>query len=458
MTTKNKDDPTGSREPFKVRQDDRDYSGLNIQGQELSEEDCSRSFFNGTDLIDCTFRNVSFANCEFAEAQIVRCRFDNCNFIGADLVSALVDNTEFASCNFASGEWREARLENAEFSQCSFEHTTIALCMFNETWFDKSTVLSLQHRAVAFNVFSRCKFDQDFNDAVLTARNFGTPAAKSVTDVVDNDANMTMDDLCVLNNSGQYRANLLVKATESVCSSIASGKSKRASSLLFLSKIIRVVALERRVSATTLVYLEGLITSSATNVSEQELFVIAMHTVVEIRTALFAISTELDGVSDDFPVDKIIIYFSRTYIRRQAEILKNLLGSCASVSEDSMRIEKFETGSTLIEIVTTASVTTSAVLVSLNFALRQAKITLDRLDDIKKSFGKLTGTTKIPQSRKAIQQKKRQNTILRPAGVIGNPEVADQLAPVREAIIKNGRELVELDEPVTVRILVKQTN
>lgn len=241
---------------------------------------------------------------------------------------------------------------------------------------------------------------------------------------------------------------------------IADGSTRRTSSLLFLSKIVRVLAQERRLSATTLLYLEAVITATAAKVSEQEVFVMAMHAAVEIRTALFAIASEASDIEDASTVERVTLHFSRTYARRQAEVLAELLARSSGVPPDALRIEKFETGSTLIEIVTTVAVTTSAVLVSLNFALRQAKITLERLDEIKKAFIKLKGKATKPRSREIAVKQTRGKAITqrRPASIIGNPEVAEQLAPVRHAMRQSGRTLIELDEPATVRILAKQSN
>src|SRR6202034_3723042 len=102
------------------------------------------------------------------------------------------------------------------------------------------------------------------------------------------------------------------------------------------SKVIRILTRERRISATTLIYLEKVITQFATSVGEQDLFGAAMAAVVEIRSALFAVPSEPPPVGPEANTiaTHVSIHFGETYTRHQADMFRDAVAETSGVERD----------------------------------------------------------------------------------------------------------------------------
>lgn len=439
------------RLPFEPRGIDNDYSGLSISDRYLENANVEKSFFNGVNLINCAFVAVRLNNSEFSEAKAERCEFDETDLSGADFVDCLFDKVLFSKCNFEKGEWREATFRNCKFLDCNFGHTTVALCKFVNCEFDAASLSSAEHRAIYFNVFTICKFARPIADVVFASRNFGTPAAGAHTGLVHPASGVNIEQICLLNNLGQLRIAALADVAESICTTLGGKAQRRNSTLTFFSKIIRVLTDERRISATSLIYLEELITRFATTVDDQDLFMAAMAAVIEIRSALFTVASEPQAAEDTSVsrVRSITIYFSTTYARHQAEILRDALAEAAGIPPKGLRIETFRSGSTLIEIASTTILSTGALLTGLNFVLRQATVTVRRVAALKRAIDRIREEARRnAQKRQLVRQLPRKVRSILKSGA-----VAPELIPVRAAVRRSGRTLVELDENAEVTIL-----
>lgn len=247
--------------------------------------------------------------------------------------------------------------------------------------FDASSLTGAEHRAIYFNIFSRCDFDQPFRDAHFLSRNFGVSAAGDQSAIVPAGSAITIEQMCLLNNTGHLRTIDVAGVAESICNTLTSGGQRRPSTLTFYSKTLRVLTDEDRISATSLIYIEQLVTQFAARVVDQDLFTVVMSTVVEIRSALFSLAgrAHTEGAATEGAVDHISIRFSENYARRQADALRETLAYVATGSSDALMTESVRSGSTIIEIVTTGVVSLGALMVSLNFVPHQAKVTVQRL-------------------------------------------------------------------------------
>lgn len=442
------------RNEFEVRPDDRDYSGLSIENRFLSDANIERSFFNGVNLVNCAFDGVKMNNTEFSEANIRQCAIFNSDLSGSDFVDSLFEQTTFVNCNFEKGEWRGAIFRHCKFKNCNFFHTTVTLCVFSGCEFDTQSIKSAEHRAIYFNVFSRSAFGEQTYDVHFASRNFGVPARGNYGGIVHAGSQISIEQLCLLNNVGGLRAIDVAGVAESICASLATGLQRRTSTLIFFSKIVRVLTEERRISSTSLIYLEITIASFAGSVDDQDLFTAAMTAVIEIRSALFSIATEtLDPAwaGSTASTKDITIHFSETYGRRQAEILRETLADVAGANPEALAITSFRNGSTIIELISANTIAVGALLMAINFVLRQANVTVRRWRELKR-------TVQSTQKPKRTTKKAGISTGRTPSkvpAVLKTGPVLPELAPVRAAVNRYGRDLVEMDERADVTVMIQ---
>jgi hypothetical protein len=320
--------------------------------------------------------------------------------------------------------------------------------------FDTGTQETIEHRSVYFNVFTDCAFARPFVDAGFSSRNFGTPTTVAGDALVLAGSHTSIEHLCLLNNSGHLKSIDVVEVAEASCQSLEGRTPRLNSTLVFFAKIIRALTEKARISATSLIYLEEVISRFAGSVGDQDLFSAAMLAIVEIRSALFSIMQEADlKEQSDGNAREIRIVFSETYTRQQADALKSALEHTLGLASGGLVIRDFRHGSTWIEITSAAIVSLGGVLVALNFVLRQAKITVDRVAELRKSLAKARGPAKT-EAKSAVARKSRAKL---PAILKAGP-VAPELKPVREVVHRYGRILVEMDSKAEVRILVEQSD
>lgn len=440
------------RIPFEVRPGDRDYSGLSLEDRYLVKVDIERSFFNGVNLVNCAFDGVKMNNTEFSESKIQRSAFSASDLSGSDFVDSLLEDSSFVECNFEKGEWRDTTFRHCKFIDCNFDHTTVMLCRFIECKFDVATIDTTEHRAIYFNVFSHCTFGREISDSHFASRNFGVPTSGSQSALVPAGAQITIEQICLLNNIGRLRAIDVASVAESICASLATRVQRRTSTLIFFSKIIRVLTDERRISPTSLIYLEQIIVQFAGKVDDQDLFASAMSAIVEIRSALFSVATETREQPRDNTegvARTITIRFDETYARHQAEALRDTLSNVASNSSNILVIESVRNGSTIIEMVSNNIISIGALFLALNFVLRQARVTVELVASIGRKLRKTRKSKKVGSPGGG--PRRRPNKV--PAVMKTGP-VLPELAPVREAIRRHGRALVEMDERADVKIVV----
>jgi hypothetical protein len=115
----------------------------------------------------------------------------------------------------------------------------------------------------------------------------------------------------------------------------------------------------------------------------------------------------------------------------------------------NLTVNSIRDGSTIIDFLSTHMMSLGALLVALNFVLRQAKIAVKTVTEIKTiaDKGRNQKSTKAASARPSRRRAKV------PA-VLKTGPVLPELAPVRAAIARHGRVLVELDEKADVTIIV----
>jgi hypothetical protein len=450
------DDPDNTKErrsPFDVRRTDRDYSGQTISSRYLVNSNIEKSFFNGAAILDCKFGTAAMNNVEFCEATIERTRFEHCNLSGSDFVDSVLENVLFVECSFERGEWRNSSFIKCSFENCRFAHTTVSLCTFTSCFFDSLSIETMQDRAAYFNVFSRCKITSPITDRVFASRNFGPSAKIDIKHEVQPETQQSLEQMCLLNNLGHFRVVYLADVALAICTSLSGSANRRSSSLTFFSKIVTALTNERRISATSLMYLEQLITGFSSTIQDRDLLMAAMAAVLEIHTALLTIASEvppgLKGSGEQ--VQSVVFHFSRDYGRREMEVFRDALMLAAGADAASLDVGDIRAGSTIVEMTSTALLTTGTLLTGLTFVLRQAKTVIDSATEVKRATLRYKKVAAKTRSRNAIAVPARSKV-----AAIFQPESAiPELGRIRQAVDQNGRLLTDLDEGAKTRMLIK---
>ncbi len=190
----------------------------------------------------------------------------------------------------------------------------------------------------------------------------------------------------------------------------------------------------------------------ASAVEDQDVFTSAMTAIVEIRSALLGISSEVEDMASDHDeiVGKVRILFDPTFDRLSMELLRDTLAEASHIQGSHLPIRTFRSGSTFIEMACTTTLSVGTLLASLNFVLRQATVSVKRATQLKKAL-KQMNTLSPPRSTRYPSLP----STVKARAVLRGGAVTHELAPVRTAVRKSGRRLLELDEKAEVAISPK---
>lgn len=437
------------RTPVQPRPD-RDYSGATFEREYADGEGLERSLFNGANILGCEFHRIDLQHCEFTEALIQESTFADCDISGSDFVLSKVENTTFLRCRFESGEWRDSQFVNCSFVCCDFSHGTTTLCYFDGCDFDAPTAASLDHRAVYHNVYTHCGFADVAMTEAVSARNFGfPPTGGDMRALVDVGGELSLEAFCLLSNHGHYRAVFLADVALALAMPRPRHQQVRAGTITFVSRIVRALAREGRVSATTLIFVELQLTSIANSVSDPILFVAVMSAVIEVRTAILDLANEaLSADIGEDEVQTLVIRFDGTLDDRHAGALRETLEE-AMGGGNRLRITDVRQGSTIIEMIAVAALGLGTVMTSANYVLRQAAVTIERIAAIKRAIRKLNPP---PRPRTS---KSRQIVPVKAASVLDVALMPSEVTLLREAVRRHGRLIVEMDEAASIRVSVQ---
>ena len=104
-------------------------------------------------------------------------------------------------------------------------------------------------------------------------------------------------------------------------------------------------------------------------------------------------------------------------------------------------------------MISVAAVSVSTILTSLNFVLRQATVTVQRVAEMKRALGKLSKPKRRISAGKALAPRAPEVQSLMRAGA-----VSPELAPVRAAVRRHGRILIEMDDQAAVTLLAQHAD
>lgn len=443
------EDFTAGRSPFPLHDNDKDYSGLDLHKVFLVDSDAlSHSFLNGTNLVDVAFQRASLDQSEFAEAYIERSVFRACDLSGSDFVRTRVSDTVFEGCTFENGEWRETEFVNVQFLGCNFTHTTINLCTFSGCTFGNGTIASLNHRSVNYNIFIFTQFDENITSEHVLSQNFGLPGGASQLPV-RLEGVPSLSEVCRRSDTPLFRVRDLVAAIEA-----ESGRQTVRSNKLvleFMANIVVALASTRRISPSSMLYIEQIFAGLARTTTSNVDFRAAMSAVVNIRNAMYDLVTGLRSALPDVEGEarRITAYFEDNFEEETGEELAEVLSELFFERPGAVKLASIRHGSTFLDFVMTASMPTITVVSTLGLIFTQADLIVSKTSQIKDGVKKIFG------------KKEAESTALVPVdpqpekvpAILKSGTVLPELGPIRIAVERSGKTLIMLDNRVEITIL-----
>ncbi|MBN9368083.1 MAG: pentapeptide repeat-containing protein [Comamonadaceae bacterium] len=440
---------------FTVERPGNDYSGMSFQNISMRDQKRKDNFFNGVDLVDSEIVGTDLSYCEFSEALMKNCSILSSNFSNSDFVNSSFEGCQFSDCIFLTGEWRNAKFRSCRFINCNFDRTTITLTYFSDCYFDDRSLQSMLHRAVAQNVFSNCEFPWPVEDEIFASRNFGIPCILENSGQIVPNTRISIEQLCLLNNQGKMAVTDLLDAMRGIFEEISRNGRYRVSVFEFMKNVVHAIATERKISPTSLIALEGVITEFSRQVEDKAVFNVIMMLIVEIRSMLFEICTSenMDAhAMAQCEVVRIQLHFDNTF---DYDTIKYLVESILAIGHfppDAIRIEKVEYGSTFVDLLPVVVIFLGPTLTVTNFTLRQATITVERIGELVGAVKKLMITLDDDSSGSGKSKTVREKQ----AGAIVDGKMGSkELAAARELMRDKGDNLVKLDTKVDIHFTIK---
>jgi hypothetical protein len=438
------------RSPFPLLEGDNDYSGRDFDSVHLNDsKSLSHAFLNGVTISNSAFVNAGLDQCEFGEAQFTKTSFILCQLDGTDFVRATLSDILFDQCDFTDGEWRESVFTRVKFARCNFAHTTVNLCSFYDCEFLAGSLDGLDHKAVNYNVFSKCKFDGGISSETVLSRNFGLRPARASSSVVHFGKDITLEQVCLVSGARSTRVLDLVRAIEAECANFR-GRLKKLR-LEFISNIVRLMASERTISPSSLIYIEGVLSALGSNLLEDGDPQAILSAFVTVRNALFDRVNEilLAESSRVGATQKIVLEYQATYSRAEGAAITGALDHLMSGGTGAVRLISVRHGSTIFSIDVSGLIcSVAAALAAVNLLLSQATISVKKLKAFKKE---LTARKPRAKSKRSVATIKKSTPALLLSG-----KQPPELIRLRRAVQESGIILVRLDEPVTAIVFIRE--
>ncbi len=436
------------RSPFPLHGDDKDYSGLDIHLAYLAgSNDLSHSFMNGANFVDSIFLKSALDQCEFAEAYIERTQFKHCDLSGSDLVRTKVVDTTFENCIFENGEWRESEFEQVTFISCDFTHTTINLCVFIDCVFSDGSVVGLNHRSVNYNVFTSTRLDELISSEYVLAQNFGLPGANSQLPVVRAGIS-TLGEACRLSDTSLFRVRDFIGGIEGEIGRQTVRTNKLV--LEFIANITVALATTRRISPSSMLYVEQIFAQVAQAAISTADFQAAMNAVLKIRNSMYdlvmAIRTDLP--STEGYGRKITAYFEDTFSEDLGTDLADVLSWLFFQQPGQVTLTSIRHGSTLMEFLLSDSVPIMSLASTLGLIFTQASVIVSKTNQIKDGV-KHIFARKASASKALVLTEPQPEKV--PA-ILKSGTVLPELGPIRIAVERSGKTLITLDNRVEITI------
>ncbi len=415
----------------------------------LADSDAlSHAFLNGTSFRNVAFVNAALDQCEFGESHFQQTVFVKSNLEGADFVRADVTGGLFENCDLTDGEWRESIFKRVTFDGCKFSHTTVNLCTFYECTFSNGSVPGLDYKAVNYNVFTDCAFDQGIASDSVLSRNFGMRPAGQSSALVPSESGLTLEQVCRVSGLGPVKVFDLVRAIENECANFQ-GRMRKIR-FEFISNIVSALAWQKRISPAALLYVERLLASLASTIGDESELRAIMSALIMVRNSLLdRLNQSIDSVrtEPEDPCAGLRIEYISTFSRTDAHAFAQSLDDILTGGRGKVQLSSYQVGSTIMDIDVTAAVcTVASVLMAVNFLLSQAKITVTKIRAIAKEM--------VRPDAKASRKPRRPKIKNKVPALLFSGRSIPELSRLRRAVQERGRTLVRMDEPAKVEVVL----
>jgi len=438
------------RSPFPLLDSDNDYSGRDFDSVFIrNSKSLSHAFLNGVTIANSVFANADLEQCEFGEAQFTQTSFLSCLLAGSDFVRTTFSDVIFEDCDFTDGEWRESVFTRTKFVRCKFAHTTVNLCSFYKCEFLSGSLAGLDYKAVNYNVFSNCTFEGGVSNETVLSRNFGLKPVKASSSVVRFGTEVTLEQVCLVSGARPTKVFDLVRAIDFECSRFR-GRLKKLR-LEFISNVVRLMASERKIAPSSLIYIEGILSRLGSTLLEDGDPQAVISAFVTVRNALFEQVNEIlrsEPVSDG-QVGKLLLEYNATYTREEGRALASALDEVLGGGTGAIRLTSVRHGSTIFSIDLSALIcSAAAALAAINLLLSQAQISIRKIKELKRQVKQSKPKTRTKRSVAVLEKPT-------PALLLSGKQPVE-LIRLRRAVEEAGIVLVQLDEPVSAILFIRE--
>ncbi|CAN5257604.1 hypothetical protein BH11PSE4_BH11PSE4_38860 [soil metagenome] len=438
------------RNPFPVLDGDNDYSGRDFDYVFLKDSKAlSHAFLNGVTLSNSVFLNVDLDQCEFGEAQFTKTNFVNASLDGSDFVRATFSESSFENCDLSDGEWRESIFDRVRFLGCKFSHTTVNLCIFIECEFADGSTVGLDYKAVNYNVFSKCRFDRGIASETVLSRNFGLKPAQPASSLIQFGQNASLEQICLTSGEGRVSIYDLIQAISKEFTTFR-GRMKKLR-LEFISNILKILTSERRIAASSLVYIEGMLSALGSTALEDGDPQAILSAFVTVRNALLELSTAThsDAAMEGALCTKVVLIYDSEFSEEYASAMVKSIDTILTDGQGGVALASVQRGSTIITMDIQGMVCSAvAVLGAINLFVSQLTTSVKRIKTLRKTLVK----TKV-RPRKPT---KRQELVKRNPGFLFSGEQPVELIRVRKAVQENGMIIIRMDEPAVLKLFIQE--
>jgi hypothetical protein len=260
---------------------------------------------------------------------------------------------------------------------------------------------------------------------------------------------ITLEQVCLVSGARPSRVFDLVRAIERECSNFR-GRLKKLR-LEFISNIVRLMASERTIAPSSLVYIEGILSRLGTTMLEDGDPQAIISAFVTVRSSLFERVNEilLNEPASKGDSGKILLEYHTTYSCKEGQVITSALDQILGGGTGTVRLVSVRHGSTIFSIDVSGLIcSAAAAIAAINLLLSQATISIKKLKALKKE---LTGRKPRPKTKRSVAILEKPTPALLLSG-----EQPTELVRLRRAVEENGLLLVRLDEPATVTIFIRE--
>ncbi|HWY10444.1 MAG TPA: pentapeptide repeat-containing protein [Bacteroidia bacterium] len=436
-------------------QADKDFSGLDFVNQNFQDIDFHESVFNGVHFKKVKFLNCNLKHAEFTEAKFTDCSFINCELNYSDFVYTQVSKVTFEKCSFPHVEWRENNFKYISFVECSFYNSTISLCSFANTKFDKNSSLNFCGASKRYNVFSNSNFSIAEEKIEFLKNNYGIKLEKKETQFYLNKEyknefllNLSAIEYANLTTTKEF-IDLILKALEFII--IKRDQKNRIQKMKYLSLICKYTIEGNNLSVFAQQFLINSFNALSKKIKETEIFMELASLMMFIKTNLYKlinlISSEINEEELCPYKTTIRFYLNNEYSKKEMESYLITMAGFIELDRRDFKIINYHKGSTAIEIFIETTFKISAVLVFISFSLSKVSKSLKHVIEIRKSLKKLS----------AKKKKKNSDVTLMPLSIMANKS-NKYYTQINNVVNNYAKEVIKIDGEGKVDILIDNSS